>query len=376
MTCRLRRVVKYRGSAHGTDEYPFLIGDDGIWVQPITSLGLDYTASNELIPTGVPHLDDMLDHGGYYRGSSVLISGTAGTGKTSLAASLVDAACRRGERCLYIAFEESTSQVLRNMRSIGIDLAPWVEQGLLRFRAARPSFYGVEMHLMTLQKLVEEVQPSVVVVDPLTNLIAIASDSEVKSMLTRLIDFLKMQQVTALFTSLTGGGDAELNSEVGISSLMDTWLLVRNLEAGGERNRAIYVLKSRGQAHSTQVREFRLTNHGIQLVDVYVGPEGILTGSVRLAQEGRERSMREQRQAEIERRQREMARKRRAVEAQMAVLQAEIEAEEEQLQQALAQEAADQKSTAAARDSVARLRQGVGDPTPSKNGPQSTQEEA
>ncbi len=283
---RILRVVKYRGSSHGADEYPFLIGDAGIWVQPITSLGLNYTVSSEHIFTGIPALDEMFDHQGYYRGSTVLVSGTAGTGKTSLAASLVDAACRRGERCLYVAFEESTSQIIRNMRSIGIDLEPWVQQGLLQFRATRPSFYGLEMHLLTLQKLAEEFQPSVMVIDPLTNLISVASDSEVKSMLVRLIDYLKMKGITTLFTSLVAGGDVEVNSEVGISSLMDAWLLVRNLENNGERNRGLYVLKARGMAHSTQIREFRLTSHGIELVDVYVGPEGILPGSARAAPPG------------------------------------------------------------------------------------------
>jgi len=371
MANRILRVVKYRGSAHGADEYPFLIGDTGLWVQPITSLGLNYPVSNEHISTGVFQLDEMLDRCGYYRGSTVLVSGTAGTGKTSLAASLVDAACRQGERCLYIAFEESTSQIIRNMRSIGIDLEPWVQQDLLRFRAARPFFYGIEMHLLLLQKLVEEFQPSVMVIDPLTNLISIGSDSEVKSMLVRLIDYLKMKQITALFTSLTGGGEAEAASEVGISSLMDTWLLVRNLESNSERNRGLYVLKARGQAHSTQVREFRLTDRGIDLVDVYVGPEGILTGSARLIQEGRDRISLQQRQAEIERRRRELELKRKAVESQVAVLQAELETEEEEFQRALTEEEIAQTMQAEERESVIRSRR-----APSNGGAQKNQEEA
>jgi len=268
LASRILRVVKYRGSRHGTDEYPFLIGDDGLWVQPITSLGLEYTVPSGYISSGVHQLDALLAGKGFYRGSSILLSGTAGTGKTSLSASMAEAACRRGERCLYIAFEESTSQIIRNMRSIGMDLNQWVDQGLLRFRASRPSFFGVEMHLLTIQKLVEEFNPSVVVIDPLTSLTTVGSVVEVKSMLVRLIDFFKMHHITTLFTTLTSGEQAEVTTDVDISSLMDTWILVRNRENNGERNRALYVLKARGIAHSTQVREFIMTEHGIELVDV------------------------------------------------------------------------------------------------------------
>jgi circadian clock protein KaiC len=330
---RILRVVKYRGSRHGANEYPFLIGDEGIWVQPITSLGLDYLVSSERISSGVPALDEMMSGKGYYRGSSVLVSGPAGTGKTSLAANMVDAACRRGERCLYFAFEESTDQIARNMRSIGIDLAPWIQSGLLCFHATRPSFFGIEMHLLTMQRMIEEFDPSVVVVDPLTNLISIGDDSEVKSMLTRLIDYLKMKKVTTLFTSLTVGADPENTSEVGISSLMDTWLLLRNLENNGERNRGLYILKARGMAHSTQIREFRLSDQGIELLDVFLGPEGVLTGSAREVRRARERVEENQRQAEVERRRQALERKRKTVENQIAILQAEIEAEEVEFQQ-------------------------------------------
>ncbi|RPJ51609.1 MAG: circadian clock protein KaiC, partial [Chloroflexi bacterium] len=357
---RIMRVVKYRGSGHGTDEYPFLIGNQGLWVQPITSLGLDYTVTNEHISTGVAELDNMLNGQGYFRGSSVLISGSAGTGKTSLAATLVDAACRRGERCLYFAFEEAPAQILRNMRSISIDLEPWVERGLLYFRAARPSFYGLEMHLLTIQKLVDEFDPQVVVIDPLTNLISIGSNPEVKSMLVRLIDYLKMKQVTTLFTSLTAGGQEEITSEIGVSSLMDTWLLVRNLEKDGERNRGLYVLKSRGMAHSTQVREFCLSERGVDLVDVYIGPDGVITGSARIAQEAREQAKFSQRQAEIERKQRELERKRKVIESQMAVLQAEIESAEEQLRLELIQAEETRKNQADELQALAQARQGNG----------------
>jgi circadian clock protein KaiC len=357
---RILRVVKYRGSSHGSDEYPFLIGDDGLWVQPITAMGLDYAVSSGSIPTGVARLDEMLSAKGYYRGSSVLATGSAGTGKTSLAAALVDAACRRGERCLYFAFEEATSQIMRNMNSIGIDLKPWVDQGLLQFRAARPTFVGIEMHLLTMQKLVMEYQPAVVVIDPLTNLTAIASESEVKSMLVRLLDFLKMHQITSFFTSLSTNNALDISSEVGISSLMDTWILVRNIERDGERNRALYILKSRGMAHSAQVREFRLTNTGIELVDVSFGPDGVIIGSARAVQKAREEELAHQRELDMQEKRRELQRRRGALQSRITALQAEIEAAEEEFQHELAQEDDAQQRQALDRGELIRARQGNG----------------
>ena len=258
------RIVKYRGSIHGTNEYPFLIEEKGISVLPITSIGLNHPVSTQRISTGIPRLDTMLGGKGYFRGSSILLSGTAGTGKSSAATSFVDAACRRGERCIYFAFEESSAQIIRNMRSIGIDLEPWVTKGLLKFHAERPSVYGLETHLLTMHKAVNEFKPAVVVVDPITNLLSSGNPLEVKSMLTRLIDFLKMNQITTMFTTLTSAGGHLEQSEVGISSLADAWLLLRDIEIGGERNRGLYILKSRGMAHSNQIREFLLTDKGIQ----------------------------------------------------------------------------------------------------------------
>jgi circadian clock protein KaiC len=281
LSTRRLRVVKYRGTAHGTNEYPFLINESGISILPVTSLGLRQEASSERISTGVQRLDAMLGGKGVYRGSSVLISGTAGTGKTSLAAHFVDAACRRGERCLYFAFEESESQLVRNMRSIGLDLTRWSMKGLLRFHATRPSAYGLETHLVSFHKLINEFQPRVVVVDPITTFLGAGTSLDAKSMLMRLIDFLKSQRITALFTSLIHGGNAPEGSQVGISSLIDTWLLVRDTELGGERHHALYIIKSRGMAHSNQVRELLLTDHGAEIKDLY-------TGSMRLAQKMRE----------------------------------------------------------------------------------------
>jgi len=372
---RRLRIVKYRGSHHGTNEYPFLIDQSGISVLPVTSIGLRHEASNERISSGVPKLDAMLGGEGYYRGSSILVTGTAGTGKTSLAAHLNDATCRRGERCLYVAFEESERQMLRNMRSIGIDLDPWLKKGLLLFHASRPTLHGLESHLVMIHKLVADFKPRVIVIDPLTNLTSTGSSTEVEAMLLRLLDFLKSEQVTAFFTSLTSGGDALERSQTGISSLIDTWLLLRDIELGGERNRGLYVLKSRGMAHSNQIREFRLTNHGIDLLEVYSGPEGVLTGSMRAAQEAREEAAQQARKYDSGRRQRDLERKRKALAAQLATLQMELESIDEDAAVIAAQDR--DREAAMTRDRSEMVRRRGSDPTgtvtksrrgPAKNG--------
>jgi circadian clock protein KaiC len=325
---RRLRIVKYRGSTHGTNEYPFLIDEDGFSVLPVTSLGLNYFSSNERISTGIPRLDTMLSGKGYFRGSTVLASGTAGTGKTSIAAQFVEAACKRGERVLYFTFEESPSQLVRNMRSIGINLEPWVKKGLLQFHATRPTLYGLETHLTTSIKLINKFEPNVVILDPINAFVMGENQTEVKTMLLRLVDFLKMKRITAFFTSLSSAGDDMEITDVYISSLIDTWLLLRDIEIGGERNRGLYVLKSRGMAHSNQIREFRLTDHGIELLDVYVGAEGVLTGSARLSQETKDEAEQLLRQQEIGSKQFGLERKREAMEAQIVVLRSEFEAEE------------------------------------------------
>ncbi len=272
-SARRLRVVKYRGSTHGTNEYPFLIDEDGFSVLPVTSSGLDHIASSERVSSGIAHLDEMLGGKGYFRGSSILVSGTAGTGKSSLAAHFTDAACRRGERVLYFSFEESPDQIVRNMRSIGIDLQPWVKKGLLQFHATRPSETGLEMHLINTHKAVRSFEPQVVIMDPLSAFGFGNNRIEVKSMLIRLIDFLKMHKITGLFTNLTLGGGALEQTDVYISSLIDTWLLLRNIDKGDERNRGLSILKSRGMAHSNQIREFLLTDHGIELRDIHVAQD-------------------------------------------------------------------------------------------------------
>jgi len=322
---RRLRVVKYRGSTHGTNEYPFLIDEDGISVLPVTSLALQHIVSRERVSTGVARLDAMLGGKGYYRGSSVLISGTAGTGKSSFAAHFADAACRRGERVLYFAFEESPSQIMRNMRSIGIHLQQWVDKGLLQFHAQRPSFAGLETHLAMKHKVINAFKPQAVILDPLNSFIVGDNKIGVHSMLMRLLDFLKTKQITGLFTSLISSGPTLEQSESSISSLIDTWLLLRAVDSGGERNRGLAVLKSRGMAHSNQIREFLLTDHGAELRDVYVGASGVLTGSARLTQEAQDQAVQILQKQEIERRQIELKRTHQALEAHIAALHAEFE---------------------------------------------------
>ncbi len=351
---RRLRVVKYRGSQHGTNEYPFLIEKNGISVLPITSMGLDYEAPSEQIPSGLPRLDTMLG-GGFYRGSSILVSGTAGTGKTSIAAHFSDETCKRGERCLYFAFEESRKQIMRNMCSIGVELAPWEQKGLLRFHNVRPSVYVLEMHLVMMHKLIREFKPRVVVIDPISNLLTIGNPPEVKSVLTRLIDFMKMDGITALFTSLLGGGSIEETS-VGVSSLMDAWIMLRDIETNGERNRGLYILKSRGVAHSNQVREFLLTNNGVDLLDIYTGPGGVMTGALRAAQEAREKAQALEHEQEIQRMQRELARERQALEAKISLLRSEFEAREDSLGRAISQAQSREDVLAKERMEIARLR--------------------
>lgn len=283
---RRLRILKYRGSAHGGNETPFLIDDHGVSVLPISSLGLAHQAPTAHLSTGVAGLDEMFGRKGYFRGNSVLVSGTAGTGKSSLAAHFAEAACRRGERCLYFAFEESPDQIARNMGSIGIDLAPWIRRDLLRIHARRPTALGLEAHLVAMHRLIEEWRPRVVVVDPVTNMIAVGSETEVKAMLARLIDFMKLRQITALFTSLTEGGGAAERTDLGVSSLMDVWMLVGNPESNGERNRTIQIVKARGMAHSNQVREFVMTGHGLTLVDISRRADGsVAIGSARGAEQ-------------------------------------------------------------------------------------------
>jgi circadian clock protein KaiC len=327
VTTRRIRVVKYRGTTHGTNEYPFLIEKDGISIWPITSVQLEHTASHERIPTGIERLDTMLSGKGFYRGSSILLSGTAGTGKTSVAATFADATCRRGERCLYFSFEESPSQIMRNMGTIGLNLQQWVNKGRLALHTVRPFSHGLETHLARKIQSVTEFAPQVVIIDPISGLDTTGTTLEIKAALMRLLDWLKLKGITTMLTETMAGSALE-RTDATLSSLVDTWLVLRDLEANGERNRGLHVLKSRGMGHSNQVREFVVTDAGIRLTDVYIGPTGMLTGSARVAQEARERAERVGLNEEVERQQLALDCKRAALEGQIGALRAEFSAEE------------------------------------------------
>ena len=321
------RVVKYRGALHGTNEFPFLIGDDGLSVLPITSLALNHKVSTNRIATGIARLDAMLGGRGFFRGSSILLTGTSGTGKTIIASNFAQAAAKRGERVLFFSFEESPNQIIRNMHSIGLRLEPLVKRDLLRFHATRPSLYGLEMHLATMFKEIANFQPHVVIIDPVTSLMDAGTESECRGMITRLIDYLKAAEVTTLFTSLTQGGHALAQSESSMSSLMDAWILLQDFEGNGERNRVLYVLNARGMAHSNQIREFLISDRGVDVVDAYIGPSGVLTGSARAAQSSLEKAALLASQQEAAQLKREVERKRKALDRQIGDLRSDYEGE-------------------------------------------------
>jgi circadian clock protein KaiC len=354
---RRLRIVKYRGSVHGTDEYPFLISSEGISVLPITSMSLAHIASTERISSGIPRLDTMLGAKGFYRGSSILVSGQAGTGKTSVGATFADAACRRGEKCLLFIFEESESQYVRNMKSIGMNFGPWVKKGLLKFHAVRPTAYSLEMHLSLMLKLIDDFKPEVLVVDPISNLYPIGDDVQVRSMLMRLIDYIKALQITGMFTNLSNDSGTSAYAleptQMAVSSLMDTWLILKNVEGNGERNRAFSIIKSRGMAHSSQMREFVMSEKGIELLDLYKGTEGVLFGSARMAQEAKEAGERLRRNEEIERKQRELDSKRHVLENEIALLKAKYAREEDEMRTIIGQDVYREKAAATAIKEIA-----------------------
>lgn len=359
VSTRRLRIVKYRGSLHGTNEYPFLIDRDGFSVLPVTTMGLSHGTSDERVSSGVEELDKMLG-GGYYRGSSVLITGTAGTGKSSLSAHFANATCAAGEKCLYFAFEESQTQIVRNMRTIGIDLQRWIDAGLLQIHSTRPMHYGLEMHLATMQRTINRFQPKAVIVDPVTNFESIGTPADVNAMLIRLVDLLKSRGVTCFFVTLTSGGSAQETTDVGMSSLMDTWMLVRDIELNGERNRGFYVLKSRGMKHSNQIREFTITTSGIHLLEPYLGDDRVLTGSARIAQEQREQAARDVAREAAARQLAHAERKRRALQAQIASLEAELAAEELATDLYATEEQSRLAREAMVRDAMARSRKLLG----------------
>ena len=338
VSTRRLRVVKYRGSAHGTNEYPFLIGARGISVLPITSLTLDHEVFSERVSTGINGLDMMLGGAGVYRGSSLLISGTPGTGKSSIAAAFVDAACARGERAILFAYEESRNQLVRNMQSIGIKLQRWIDKGLLQIEATRPTLQGLEQHLVHMYNLVNEFKPSVVAVDPISNLTGHQNDADLSLTLMRLIDFLKTQGITALFTSLNAESTNTPGSQLGVSSLMDSWLWLNNIAFNGERTRTLQVLKSRGMPHSNQVREFVFSNHGVDLIDVYMFGDQVLTGTARVVHEAQVQATSALRERDHERRMRDLTDRRKAVDAQIAALNVAEQEREGQVKFEIARE--------------------------------------
>lgn len=338
ISTRLLRIVKYRGSLHGTNEYPFLIDEEGVSVLPVTSLKLDNEVSGERVSSGITTLDNMLGGKGFFRGSSILISGTAGTGKTSMAAYFADATCKRKERCLYLAFEESPKQIIRNMKSIGINLDQHIETGQLMLHSSRPTSHGLEMHLVEIHKKVQQFKPHTVILDPITNLVTIGSMGDVKSILIRLIDFLQSEGITVMFTALIYNNDTSLQADEGVSSLVDAWLLVRDIESNGERNRGVYIMKSRGMKHSNQVREFVISENGLELVDVFLGPDGILIGSAREAQELAMATGHELRTHALGRKDKEIERKRNLLEAKIASLKVEFESIQDELNKTYVEE--------------------------------------
>ncbi|MET0429444.1 MAG: circadian clock protein KaiC [Microvirga sp.] len=354
ITTRRLRVVKYRGSAHGTNEYPFLIDEQGISVLPVTSADLDYGASSEVLSSGIAGLDAMLGPGGFFRGSSVLISGVAGTGKTTIASHLLDAGCRRGERCMAFVFEESGAQICRNARSVGLELEPHVDRGLLKFEAARPSLYGLEMHLVRMNRDIEQFRPSIVVIDPVSALRGPAN--ELQATLLRMVDMLKSRGITAVFTSLRTDGAFDQAGDLGLSSMMDAWIKLQDVDANGERTRTLYVIKARGMSHSNQVREFQMSASGVRLVDAYVGPAGVLTGTARIVQEAEEQAALQRRRQDSQRRRREVLRRRESLERQIAELRANLELADEEEQVILGEDETREAQLAQERRTIAGRR--------------------
>ena len=358
-TTRLLRIVKYRGSNHGTNEYPFLIDDSGFSVVPATSLQLDYEVNDDRVSSGIPSLDGMLGGSGLFRTSTILVSGGAGCGKSIIAANLANATCQRGERCMLFAFEESPSQIVRNMRSVALNLGEWQDKGLLQLRATRPSLYGLEMHLVSMQRAIEAFRPHTVVLDPISSFMSAGTPHQIKAMLVRLFDWLKTQQITTLVTCLTTPTTRE-ETDIGISSLIDTWIEVRDMEVAGERNRALYLLKSRGMSHSNQVREFLISDAGVSLTDVYYGSDGVLIGSAKLAEARRSARQEQHAQEEAERSERLLEIERQALEARISGLRAEYAAHEEELRRNLRSSREHAEGARLDRENLSQLRTHAG----------------
>jgi circadian clock protein KaiC len=356
LSTRRLQILKYRGSQHGSNEYPFLIEEDGISVLPITSIGLNHSVSNERVSSGIPRLDAMMRGEGYFRGSSILVTGMAGTGKSTIAAFFAAATCGRGERCLYLAFEEAPQQILRNMRSLSLDLEPYIQQELLQIQSLRPTACSLELHLVQIHRWLSTFRPTTIIIDPISNLTLTGSLLQVKAFFMRLIDYLKSQQVTVLMTNLITGGNLLENTEIGISSLMDTWIEVRVIESNGERNRLLQLLKSRGMEHSNQVREFRLTPQGIELIDVYLGQNQVFTGTARAIQESADKQARLRQQQQVANRRRELEQQRQMIQAQITALQMQMEAEKAELNHLIQEEGLHEQGMLQDQETMAQIR--------------------
>jgi circadian clock protein KaiC len=356
ISTRRLRIVKYRGTAHGTNEYPFLIDEDGFSVLPVSSLGLNHKVFEDRISSGIADLDDMLADGGFHRASSILISGVAGSGKSSVAASFANAACAAGERALLFSFEEPADQSVRNMKSLGIDIDQWIKSGKLRYIATRPTFYSLEMHLAVMLREVTRFDPGLVILDPISSFLESGDRMEIQSMLLRVVDFLKGRGVTAVFTHLMHGQDSVVQTDAGLSSIMDAWILLLNREVNGEFNRELYLLKARGLSHSNQVREFVMSDDGIKLVPPYLGENGALTGSARKNEEAKSRQAEMRRNADMSRAQQQIQQKRRRAKAQMEALQAELDADEIELNAMMRNEDDYRRQTADDRIEMERSR--------------------
>ena len=366
ISTRRLRIIKYRGSVHGTNEYPFLIDEDGVSVLPVTSLLLENEVSSQRISSGIPSLDEMLGGKGFFRGSSILISGTAGCGKTSIAACFTNAACLRKERCLFLAFEESTPQIIRNMRSINIDFAQHVKSGLLKFSASRPTLHGLEMHLVVIYKLIRQFKPKVVILDPITNLVTVGDPGEVKSILIRLIDFLQNEQITVMFTALTLNGNHQSQIDEDVSSVVDTWISLRDIEYNGERNHTLYILKSRGMKNSNQVREFLISNEGIQIGEVALGPKGVLIGSAKKAYELEKATNEAIREQKLKRKNKEIEIKKAILEEKILSLRAEFELAKNELNSIDTERELRREITEKNREAIVRMRENKPEKTTKK----------
>ncbi|MBP5856077.1 circadian clock protein KaiC [Marivibrio halodurans] len=352
---RTLRVAKCRGIAHATDEFPIMLGNSGIVLFPIGAVDEadEFAACEEIISTGVPGLDAMLEPGGFYRGGSILIGGAAGTGKSSLGARFVEAACERGERAILFSFEESPAQMARNMRTISIDLQRWIDNGALECRMIRPQSDSPEAHLATMMDAVRRHDPDVAVLDPISALTTVGHDDEIRSMLARMVDFFRASRLTTMMTNLAAGGRTGEAAELAVSSLADAWILVRRIEQNAERNNIIQVLKSRGMSHSNSLCEFDFTKDGIAVREAYIGVDGVVLGSARHAAEAKDRMRAAQRQTTIDASKAELQLREQELESRIAELRLSHEAQTRRLEAAIREAEDADGAERAARDKIA-----------------------